>query len=51
MGVGGQRHATAVLLSGMKAGTQCREWAPRPVCMGAENLAPDWDSMPGPSSQ
>jgi hypothetical protein len=25
-------------------------WAPRPVWTGAENLAPHWDSITGPSS-
>jgi hypothetical protein len=48
--VGGQRHATAVLPPGMKAGTQCRGWATGAGCMGAENLTPYWDSIPGPST-
>jgi hypothetical protein len=26
-------------------------WSPGPVWTGAENLAPHWDSIPGPSSQ
>jgi hypothetical protein len=25
-------------------------WAPGPIWMSAENLAPHWDSIPGPSS-
>jgi len=26
------------------------EWAPRPVWLDEENLAPHWHSIPGPSS-
>jgi hypothetical protein len=29
---------------------QERVWAPGPLQTGAENLGPDWDSIPGPSS-
>jgi hypothetical protein len=51
MEVGGQRHATAVLPPGMKAGTQCRGRAPVPVGMDVKNLTPYWDPMPEPSCQ
>jgi len=42
MGVGGQRHAPAALLSGKRPGTHCIGgwWAPGPVWTCAENLAP-----------
>ena len=32
------------------ANVQVTGWAPEPVWMGAENLAPQRDSIPGPSS-
>jgi hypothetical protein len=28
---------------------QKAEWAPGPFWKGAENLAPQWDSIPGPA--
>jgi hypothetical protein len=42
MGVGGQRHASAALTPGKDPVhiVQEAEWAPGPVWMGAENLAP-----------
>jgi hypothetical protein len=42
MGVGGQRHALAALLSGKRPGTHCFGgwWAPGPVWTGAEYIAP-----------
>jgi hypothetical protein len=38
--MGGQRHAPAALLPGKRPDTHCKRWAPGPVWMGAENLAP-----------
>jgi hypothetical protein len=42
MGVGGQRHASAAFTPGKDPVPIVQEagWAPRPVCIGAENLAP-----------
>ena len=42
MGVGGQHHAPAALPPGRRPGTHCTGggWAPGPVWMDEENLAP-----------
>jgi hypothetical protein len=52
MGVGGQRHAPAAFTPGKDPVPIVQEagWAPGPVWIGAENLAPHRDSIPGPSS-
>jgi len=52
MGVGGQRHAPAVLPPGKRPGTHCiGGWAgPRAGLDDVENLAPHRDSIPGPPS-
>jgi len=52
MWVSGQRHAPAVFTPGKDPVPIVQEagWAPGPVWMGAENLAPHRDSIPGPSS-
>ena len=52
MGVGGQHHAPAALPSGENPVRIVQEagWATGPVWTGAENLAPHWDSIPGPGS-
>ena len=51
MGVGG-RHAPAAFTPGKYPVPIVQEagWAPGPVWIGAENLAPHRDSIPGPSS-
>jgi len=52
MGVGGERHAPAALLPGETQYALYRRMggAPWPVWKGVENLAPHWNSIPGPSS-
>ena len=52
MGVGGQRHAPAALPPGKDPVPTVQEagWAPGPVWTGAENIAPQRDSIRGPSS-
>jgi len=44
MGVGGQRHAPAAFTPGKDPVPILQEagWAPGPVWIGAENLAPPW---------
>ena len=51
MKVGGQRQAPAALTLEKRLVPTVQEtgWAPRPVRIGAENLAPHRDSIPGPS--
>jgi hypothetical protein len=50
--VGGQRHTSAALPPAKNPVPIVKEagWAPGPVWISAENLAPLWDSIPGPSS-
>jgi hypothetical protein len=50
MEVGGQRHAPAALPlgKGLVPNVQEAGRAPRQVRIGAEILAPQWDSIPGP---
>ena len=52
MRVGGQRHAPAALPPGKDPVPTVQEagWAPGPVWKGAENIAPQRDSIRGPSS-
>jgi hypothetical protein len=52
MGVGGQRHFPAAFTPGKDPVPILQEagWAQGPVWIGAENLAPHRDSIPGPSS-
>ena len=52
MGVGGQRHVPAAFIPGKDPVPIIQEagWAPGPVWIGAENLGPQRDSIPGPSS-
>jgi len=52
MAVGGQRHAPTAFTSGKDPVAIVQEagWDPGPVWTDAENLAPHWDSIPGPSS-
>ena len=51
-GVGGQRHVPAAFTPGKDPVPIVQEagWAPGPVWIGAENLAPHRDSIPGPSN-
>jgi len=51
MWVGGQHHAPEALPQeiGPVLVVQEAGWAPGPVWMGAENLAPHRDSIPGPT--
>ena len=52
LGGGGQRHASAALLPGKRAGTLCiGGWAdPRASLDGCGKSCPHRDSIPGPSS-
>ena len=52
MGVGGQRHSSAILPPGKDPVpiVQEAEWAPGPVWTGAKNLALNRGSIAGPSS-
>ena len=52
MGVGGQRHSPASLHPRKRSVPIVQEagWALGPASTGAENLSPDWDSIPGPYS-
>jgi hypothetical protein len=52
MGVGGHRHAPAAFIPRKDPVpiVQEAEWAPGPVWIDEENLAPHRDSIPGPSS-
>ena len=51
MGVEGQHHGSAIYLRKDPVPiVQEAGWAPEPVWTGAENLAPNGDSIPGPSS-
>ena len=51
-GVDGQRHAPAAFTPAKDQVPIVQEagWAPGPVWIGAENLAPHRNSIPGPSS-
>jgi len=50
MRVGGQRHALAFYPRNDQVPiVEEAGWATGPVWTGAENLAPHWDSFPGPS--
>jgi hypothetical protein len=52
MGMGGQCHAPAAFTPGKDPVPIVKEagCASEPVWIGAEILAPHWDSLPGPSS-
>ena len=52
MGVGSQRHALAAFTPRKDPVSIVQEagWASGPVWIGAENLTPHWDSIPGPYS-
>ena len=52
MGVGGQQHAPAAFTPGKDSIPIVQEagWALELVWIGAENLAPHRDSIPGPSN-
>ena len=52
MGVNGQLHVPAAFTPGKDPVPIAQEagWAPGPVWMGAENLAPHRDSIPDPPS-